>query len=88
MSKLVKVCLQLGGRGYFKDLYICMLFLFIFFFYVFVFIYLFIYLIPTISTKLQSNVLVIKNTRVNSHVDIQHKLFILACETILPLYVQ
>ncbi len=46
-------------------------------------------LIPTISTKFKSNVLVIKNTRVNSPMDIrviraiQHKLFILAYETIL-----
>ncbi len=51
-------------------------------------------LIPIISTKFKSNVLVIKNTRVNSLVDvrviraIQHKLFILAYETSLPLYVQ
>ncbi len=50
-------------------------------------------LIPTISTKFKSNVQVIKNTSVNSLVDIrvikgiQHKLFILAYETILPLYV-
>ncbi len=51
-------------------------------------------LIPIISTKFKSNVLVIKNTRVNSLVDIkviraiQHKLFMLAYETIVPLYVQ
>ncbi len=50
-------------------------------------------LIPTISTKFKSNVLVIKNTRVNSLVDIsviratQHKLFILAYKTTLSLYV-
>ncbi len=43
-------------------------------------------LIPTISTKFKSNVLVIKNIKVNSIVDIrviraiQHKLFILAYE--------
>ncbi len=48
-------------------------------------------LILTISIKFKSNVLVIKNTRVNSLVDIrvirvtQHKLFILACETILTI---
>ncbi len=51
-------------------------------------------LIPIISTKFKSNVLVITNTSVNSLVDIrlimafQHKFFILAYETILPLYVQ
>ncbi len=51
-------------------------------------------LIPTISTKFKSYVLVIKNARVNSLVDIrviraiQHKLFILVYETILPLYAQ
>ncbi len=50
-------------------------------------------LIPTISTKFKSIVLVIKNTRVNSLVDIrviwaiQHELFILAIENILLLYV-
>ncbi len=32
MSKLVKICLKLGGGGYFKDLYRCM------FFFVFVFV--------------------------------------------------
>ncbi len=51
-------------------------------------------LIPTISTKFKSNVLIIENTRVNSLVDIrviraiQYKLFILAYETILVLHIQ
>ncbi len=51
-------------------------------------------LITKLSTKFKSNVLVIMNTRVNSYVDIrviraiQYKFFILAYETIVPLYVQ